>query len=147
MSTSQIMPGLSEPVGSDKISQGTLAYICARNRQRQYDIVIREFKKSGITQKELADRLGSTPDVVSRLLARPGNWEADTFAKLMFAISGAVIFYGSTHPFKAQSIPQTQMATLNIHASISFPESANEETMTRIIPPTSTNVRFLPNAA
>jgi transcriptional regulator with XRE-family HTH domain len=103
MSTSHTTTGPSEPIGANKISRGTLAYICARHRQRQYDLVIREFKKSGLTQKQLADRLGSTPDVISRLFARPSNWEADTFARLMFAISGAVPSYGVTYPFRPRA--------------------------------------------
>jgi transcriptional regulator with XRE-family HTH domain len=102
MSTSQSV-GRFEPVGHDKISQGTLGYICARNRQRQYDVVIREFRANKITQKQLADRLGRGEDVISRWLARPRNWEADTFAELMFAISGAVPAYRSEYPFRRQA--------------------------------------------
>jgi hypothetical protein len=99
MSTSQTI-GLSEPVGTDKISQGTLGYICTRNRQRQYDLVIREFKKSNLTQAGLGRRLGKSAEVISRLLARPGNWEADTFAELMFGISGAVPNYRADYPLR-----------------------------------------------
>jgi hypothetical protein len=98
MSTSQTT-GLSEPVGTDKISIGTLAYIRARHRQRQYDLVIREFKKSSLTQADLARRLGKSPEIISRLLARPSNWEADTFADLLFAISGGVAKIEVAHPF------------------------------------------------
>jgi hypothetical protein len=97
MSTSQTI-GLSEPVGAAKIPAGTLGYICARNRQRQYDLVIGEFKKSGLTQAELARRLGKSPEVISRLLARPGNWESNTFSELLFAISGAVPAYRVDYP-------------------------------------------------
>lgn len=118
---------LSEPVGADKISQGTLGYICMRNRQRQYDLVIREFKKSGISQKELADRLGSTPDVISRLLARPGNWESDTFAKLMFGISGAVPAYQATYPLRAKATPN--------FSAVQLTSSSNEIKAARIIGP------------
>lgn len=102
MSTSQSAAQL-EPVGHDKISQGTLGYICARNRQRQYDLVIREFRTSKITQKQLADRLGRGEDVISRWLARPRNWEADTFAELMFAISGGVPTYHAEYPFRKKA--------------------------------------------
>jgi transcriptional regulator with XRE-family HTH domain len=98
MSTSQTT-GLSEPVGTDKISIGTLGYVRARHRQRQYDLVIREFKKSGLTQADLARRLGKSPEVISRLLARPSNWEADTFADLLFATSGAVAKIEVVHLF------------------------------------------------
>lgn len=99
MSTSQTT-GLSEPVGADKISVGTLGYICARNRQRQYNLVIKEFKRSGITQADLGRRLCKSPEVISRLLARPANWEADTFAELLFGISGAVAEYQADHPLR-----------------------------------------------
>jgi hypothetical protein len=100
MSTSQTA-ALSEPVGTDKISVGTLGYVRARHRQRQYDLMIREFKKSGLTQADLARRLGRSPEVVSRLLSRPSNLEADTYADLLFAISGAVVKMETAHPFAA----------------------------------------------
>jgi hypothetical protein len=88
----------------DKISIGTLGYIRARNRQRQYDLVIKEFKRSGITQADLGRRLGKSPEVISRLLARPTNWEADTFADLLFGISGAVAQYQAERPLQRASI-------------------------------------------
>jgi hypothetical protein len=102
MSTSQTI-GLSEPIGIARISAGTLGYVCARNRQRQYDLVIGEFKKSSLTQAELARRLGKSPEVISRLLARPGNWESNTFSELLFAISGAVPAYGVDYPISHRS--------------------------------------------
>lgn len=110
MSTSQTT-GLSEPIGADKISVGTLGYIRARHRQRAYDLVIKEFKKSGITQADLARRLGKSPEVISRLLARPTNWEADTFSDLLFAISGAIASYRAEYPLsqRIQEIPAEQI--------------------------------------
>jgi hypothetical protein len=89
---------LSKPTGSDKISVGTLGYVRARNRQRAYDLVVRELKKSGITQAELARRLGKGQDAVSRLLSRPGNWELDTLSDLLFAISGSVPRFSADDP-------------------------------------------------
>jgi hypothetical protein len=92
---------LSKPAGSDKISVGTLGYVRARNRQRAYDLVVRELKKSGITQSELARRLGKGQDAVSRLLSRPGNWELDTLSDLLFAISGSVPRFAADDPLAA----------------------------------------------
>jgi len=89
---------MSKPTGSEKISIGTFGYINARNRQHAYDLVIRQFKKSGLTQAALASRLGKGADVVSRLLSRPRNWELDTFSELLFAISGAVAKYDVVFP-------------------------------------------------
>ena len=107
MSTSQTT-GLSEPTGSTKIPLGTLGYVCARNRQRAYDLVIREFKKSGLTQAQLAKRLGKAAEVISRLLSRPRNWELDTFSELLFAISGTVPAYNLTHPLSGQKEVKAQ---------------------------------------
>jgi hypothetical protein len=112
MSTSQTS-GLSEPTGSAKISSGVLGYIRSRYRQRQYDLVIREFKKSGISQADLARRLDKSPEVISRLLARPGNWESDTFSDLLFAISGAVASLRADHPLAVPSSAVTNVSILS----------------------------------
>jgi hypothetical protein len=98
MSTSQTTTGLSRPTTDEKISLGTLGYINARNRQRAYDIVIKEFEQSDLTQATLASRLGKSPEVVCRLLSRPQNWESDTFSNLLFAISGAIPRYALDYP-------------------------------------------------
>jgi transcriptional regulator with XRE-family HTH domain len=84
--------------GDDKISLGTFGYLNGRTQQRAYSLVIREFKKSGLSQAALAARLGKGADVVSRLLRRPRNWELNTFSELLFAISGAVPTFGVTYP-------------------------------------------------
>jgi hypothetical protein len=101
MNTSQTTV-LPKPTGNEKISLGTFGYINARNRQRAYDIVIHEFKKSGLTQASLASRMGKTSDIVCRWLSRPQNWETDTFSSLLFAISGAVPKYDLTYPLGKQ---------------------------------------------
>jgi hypothetical protein len=109
MNTSQTTIGLFKPTADKKIPLGTFAYINARNRQRAYDIVIREFEASGITQVTLADRMGKSPEVVCRLLSRPQNWESDTFSSLLFAISGAVPKYGLTYLFGKQEIVENSI--------------------------------------
>jgi len=90
--------GLSKPQGDEKISRGTFAYIKARVRHRVFDLIAREFKKSGITQAQLARRWGKTPDIVCRLLSRPSNMEVDTVAEVLFAIGGAVPTISATYP-------------------------------------------------
>lgn len=89
---------LSKPTGDAKISKGIFGYLRTLNRQRAYDLVVREFKKSGLSGADLSRRMGRAPEVISRLLNRPGNWEADTFSDLMFAISGAVPKYEAEYP-------------------------------------------------
>jgi hypothetical protein len=97
MRTSQFT-GLSEPEGDEKISAGTLAYISTRVQLWAYNLVVKEFKNSGITQAQLARRLGKGQDLVSRMLSRPGNWELKTFSEFLFAISGAVLKFSIERP-------------------------------------------------
>jgi hypothetical protein len=95
--TSQFI-GLSEPEGDEKISAGTLAYISTRIQSWAHSLVVQEFKNSGITQVQLARRLGKGQDLVSRMLSRPGNWELKTFGEFLFAISGAVLKFSIDLP-------------------------------------------------
>jgi hypothetical protein len=102
MSTSPFT-GLPKPEGDQKVSSGTLAYVGARAQLRAYSLVIRELKDSGITQAQLAKRLGKAPEVISRMLSRPSNWEMKTFSQLLFAISGAVPAFGISRPAQINS--------------------------------------------
>jgi hypothetical protein len=128
MSTSQTTTGLSKPTTDQKISLGTLGYINARNRQRAYDIVIRELEASGITQATLASRLGKSPEVICRLLSRPQNWESDTFSSLIFAISGGVPKYETTYPFgKSEFVSKTTLEIKNNSMALGDSESGEFE--------------------
>lgn len=91
---------LAEPHGNDPVSKGTFAYMRTRNRRRLYTLVILEFKKSGLSQADLARRLGKTPDVVCRWLREPQNWTVDTASDLLFAISGAEADYEVRYPLR-----------------------------------------------
>jgi hypothetical protein len=57
-----------------------------------------EFTKSGLSQADLARRLGKGTDIVCRLLGGPGNWTLDTLSDLMFAISGAAPVFSKDYP-------------------------------------------------
>jgi hypothetical protein len=77
-----------DPTGAAKLSLGTLEYMRPLNRQRAYELVRREFQRSGISQVELASRLGKPKDAVAGLLNAPKNWDLDTVSDLLCAISG-----------------------------------------------------------
>ena len=106
---------LSKPAGDKEIPRDVLTYISARNRQLSYNLVIHALKESGISQATLARRLGKGPEVVSRLLSRPRNWEQDTLSELVFAISGGSISYAielpktASEPLKVHPWPQEQL--------------------------------------
>ena len=48
--------------------------------------------------RQICSQAGKSPEIISRLLARPANWEADTFSDLLFAISGAVAIFRTERP-------------------------------------------------
>jgi hypothetical protein len=91
---------LFRPTGSTKLSQGTLGYICARARQRAYNLLVSEFKKSGISQTDLAKRLDKSPELICRWLGRPGNLEIDTLSAAVFAINGGILTFNVSYPVK-----------------------------------------------
>jgi hypothetical protein len=82
----------------EKVPLGTLGYFRARNKRHAYDLVVREFKRSGISQAELARRLGKGTDRVCKLIGGPGNWTLDTVSDLLFAIGAAEPVYGLSYP-------------------------------------------------
>jgi len=98
MTTSRNGIGLRSPTGDDRVPLGTFGYFQARNKRNAYDLVMEEFTKSGLSQADLARRLGKGTDIVCRLLGGPGNWTLDTLSDLMFAISGAAPVFGKDYP-------------------------------------------------
>jgi hypothetical protein len=111
MSTSPLAT-LFKPTGSNKISLGTLGYVRARNKQRAYSLIVKEFSKSGLSQADLAKRLGKGTDVICRLLSRPGNWGLDTFSDLLFGITGSLANFSATQP-----LPVTKTVAVPVKTS------------------------------
>lgn len=104
MSTFPKTTALSKPTGSSKISLGTLSYFRARNKQRVFNIVIKEFEKSGLSQANLGRRLEMDAGQLSRYLNAPGNWTLDMFSDFLFAISGAEASYSISYPMEGRTI-------------------------------------------
>jgi hypothetical protein len=91
---------LVEPSGEDRVPDGSVGYFAARNRRKIYSTVIKEFKDSGLSQIQLAKRLGKRPEVICRWLSGPGNWGLDTVSLLLFGISGGELAYTVAHPLR-----------------------------------------------
>jgi len=80
---------LSEIEDGEPIPLGKLAYLRARTRNVLYDFIVTKFieaKKDGLSQAELARRIGKKPEVINRLLGSPGNWRIDTISDLLVGI-------------------------------------------------------------
>lgn len=101
MTTSTTMPRPSKPRSRDKIPASQLAYIKTRTKLRMFELVHQELRKSGLTQAELAARLGKGTDRISRILGAPGNWTLDTASELLFAISGGTLDPAVSYPLAA----------------------------------------------
>jgi hypothetical protein len=123
MTTSQPTTTLSKPSGENRIPDGTLAYFEARHRSRVYELVLKHFIRSGLTQAVLARRLGKRPEVINRLLGAPGNWTLDTVSDLLFAISGAEPDYGLRYPLDepARNFREPEWLVSGNTASSTFP--------------------------
>lgn len=106
---------LSKPEGREPIPPGVLQYLQTRNRMHLFTLVQKEFDRSGITQAELADRLGKGTDVVCRFFGAPGNWTLDTVSDYLWAISGAEIEYRITYPLEKAARNDTQPQWLTLY--------------------------------
>lgn len=88
MNTSQTS-FLYEIERGETIPLGKLAYLRERTRNLLYDFIIGKFleaEKKGLSQAELARRIGKRPEVVNRWLGSPGNWRIDTISDLLVGI-------------------------------------------------------------
>jgi transcriptional regulator with XRE-family HTH domain len=91
---------LSEPVGRERIPSSQIAYIQTRTKLDMFNIVRAELKASGLSQAEIAERLGKGTDRISKILSAPGNWTLDTVSELLFAISGGMLDASIKHPLR-----------------------------------------------
>ena len=98
MSISQTTNWFSRPDHPERTSLDAESYMRSKNQSLAHQLILAEFRKSGITQAELAKRTGKGPDIISRLIGRPGNWTLNTLSDLLFAMSGAALTYSVHYP-------------------------------------------------
>lgn len=101
MSISQNLSKLSDTDSPEKIPPGVLGYIHARARNQLHELVLREFRRSGLSKAVLASRLDKEPSQITRWLGAPGNWTLDTVSNLLLAISGSTLKFEVEHPQEA----------------------------------------------
>lgn len=126
MTTSQTQLFLTEISEGRPIPAGKLEYFRERFRSRLHEVVLDEFLRRedrGLTQVELARRIGKRADQISRLLGASGNWTLNTVSDLLIGMASELDFV--VIPVADRTMPatsQTQLATLSDLAS---PPSAN----------------------
>jgi hypothetical protein len=98
MSTSRKIAPLSKPIGDTQIPSRSFVYLQTRTKHKLFSLVHEKLRSSGITQAQLAKRLGKGTDRVCRLLGAPGNWTLETISDLLFAIDGGVLDPKISHP-------------------------------------------------
>lgn len=81
---------LSEIEHGKPIRLRTRAIYRRRLQNRVHRLVLRAFreqeKKAGLTQKGLAERIDSRPELINRWLGIPGNWTLNTISDLLLGI-------------------------------------------------------------
>jgi len=82
---------LSEIQTGKPISAKTRAFYRRRVRNLFHRLVLRAFreqeKKTGLTQKQLAERIDSSPAQINRWLGMPNNWTLNTISDLMLGMA------------------------------------------------------------
>ena len=91
MTTSRLTPFFAEIVDvKATIPEEKLVYFRARLKARLHAFVIAEFsklqKEVGFNRATLARRLGKRPEVITRLIGTPGNWEVNTLSDLLLGM-------------------------------------------------------------
>lgn len=104
---------LSKPSQENsEIPAGVQAFVSEKLKNDLYDLVLHKFKESGISQSDLAARLGKDKALLSRQLSTPSNWTIDTIAKMLFAIDGSVLVLSTMDPDTPSAANYTQPAWL-----------------------------------
>lgn len=90
MTTSQTSKFLTEILSEETIPIGKLAYFRARLTNEIHAVVLEQFARlrgeGKINKKKLAERIGRSPEQITRWLSGPGNWTIETLSDLLLGM-------------------------------------------------------------
>lgn len=134
MNTSRTIARLSEPIGDNRIPPNSLVYMQERTKLKLFDLIHERLSASGLSQADLARRLGKGTDQVCRLLGAPGNWTLETVSNLLFAIEGGFLKPEVIYPFREarrnDTIPHYLEKDIPTKAFTTVPSVVNKSTIT-----------------
>lgn len=123
---------LSKPTGSEQVPAGALSYMRTRLRLRLHSLVLKEFAGSGLSQADLARRLGKKPELVCRWLAAPANFRLSTLSDLLFAINGGEVVDQIQYPLdqaaRNDSLPEWLIDDTGIDSATNIPQEPTIKT-------------------
>jgi transcriptional regulator with XRE-family HTH domain len=83
MTTSRSRSFLSNVVKAETISETAFVYFRGKLQNDIHVLILTAFLRSGLSQKELAQRTGKSTSVVNRWIGATGNWELSSIAELL----------------------------------------------------------------
>lgn len=129
---------------SKRVPVKRLSYFQQRFKNRIFEAVMGHFveraKTEGLTRKDLAERLGKDPALVSRWLSAPSNWSLDTVSDLLVALDAELEV--DVVPFEARARANHRLSGTH-DSRATFWASATPATKHADV---STNTKTLPHS-
>lgn len=83
MTTSRFQSFLSDVVEAQMLPERAFVYFRGKLQNDVHVLILNAFLRSGLSQKQLADRIGKSTSVVNRWIGAAGNWELNSIAEFL----------------------------------------------------------------
>jgi hypothetical protein len=118
MTTSRSQSFLANVAKAEVIPEIGFVYFRGHLQNDVHALILEAFLRSGLTQKELAHRIGKQPSIVNRWIGATGNWELNSIAEFLAGMNarlklsldyfdGKMLVPDVTRPIQQPQSPQT----------------------------------------